>query len=196
MVGAPHNVCDPHIHVVGDHTQVVSRLPVGAQQDEVFNLLVLHLDRAENLVLKTCFAGLGNPEAEHERNPLCQPLLTFRPGEVAAGPVVFPGAAGGSGAFGLKNFCSAEAGIGVAAAFKVSCQGAVAVQAFRLMEWSLIPVKPQPLQAFQNGCDQLRFGAVGVGILNPQDQDAFLLPREQPVVERRASPSDVEIAGG
>src|SRR5512146_530497 len=95
---------------------------------------MLYLDAAEDVVFKSCFAAFGNAEAEDVRRLIGQALLPFRVGELAAGSVVFPGAAGGCGAFGLQLFRGAEAGIGVAPALEVRGQNAVAVQAVRLME--------------------------------------------------------------
>ena len=61
------------------------------------------------------------------------------------------------------------------------------------MNRPLIPVEAEPGEALENGGDQLRLRAVNVGVLNAQDEDAAMAPREQPVVERRARATDVEV---
>ncbi len=190
-------MCDPHVHVVSHNAQVIGGLPVGAQQYKVLDLLVLNRDPPENLVFKISIAGFGNAEADHVRNAFGQAFLPFRLGKIPAGPVVFPGpASGGERALGLQLFRGAEAGVGVPRAFKLRRHRAIAVQPVGLVKWPFVPVESQPLHALQDRRRQFRPGAVGIGVLNPQNKDAVHASREQPVVESGACSTDVQVAGG
>ena len=63
MVGAPHDVRHAHLEIVGDHTEMISGMAVGAQENEVFDVAVFDFDVAEDLVVEACFARLGDAEA-------------------------------------------------------------------------------------------------------------------------------------
>src|SRR5690606_37339626 len=60
----------------------------------------------------------------------------------------------------------------------------------------LVPVEAQPAQAVENGCEGLLGGALGVGVLNAEDEGAAVVAGKEPVEERRASPTHVQVAGG
>ncbi len=74
--------------------------------------------------------------------------------------------------------------------------GAVEVPPVGLVDRALVPVDAQPLEGLENGADQLRPAALLVGVLDAQDQRARLVAGEEPVEQRRAGPTHVQVARG
>ena len=70
MIGAADDVGDAHVHIVGDHAQVIGGAAVGAQQHEVFQLSVGELHAAEDGVVESGAAGFGDGKA-HGRGFSC-----------------------------------------------------------------------------------------------------------------------------
>src|SRR6266851_1067733 len=64
VIRAADDVGNPHIHVVGDHAQVVSWTAVGTQQNEVFEFTVGELHAAEDGVVEKRAAGFGYGKAD------------------------------------------------------------------------------------------------------------------------------------
>src|SRR5262249_582967 len=58
-----------------------------------------------------------------------------------------------------------------------------------------IPVEAEPSHPFENALDHFVRRALGVGVLDAQDEDAAVTPREEPVEERRSRAADVKITG-
>ena len=52
MIGAADDVADAHVHIVGDHAQVIGGTAVGAQQDKVFQFGIGKLHAAEDGVIE------------------------------------------------------------------------------------------------------------------------------------------------
>ena len=77
-------------------------------------------------------------------------------------------------------------------------------QALRLDIWgvrttlarALIPADVHPAEAVVDRVDRARNEAVLVGVLDPEDERALVLAREEIVVERRPHAPDMERAGG
>ena len=61
---------------------------------------------------------------------------------------------------------------------------------------SFVPVEPEPSQALENAGDHLVGRALGIGVLDAQDEHAAVAAHEQPVEQRRAGTAHMEIAGG
>ncbi len=61
---------------------------------------------------------------------------------------------------------------------------------------ALVPGQAQPEQRLLQGLGVLLGGARAVGVLDPQDVGAAVVPREEPVEERAAGAADVEMPGG
>src|SRR5262249_25935031 len=58
----------------------------------------------------------------------------------------------------------------------------------------LIPVEAEPAKVLENRLLRFARGALGVGVLDAQDEGSALAARQQPVEERRARVADVEPA--
>src|SRR3546814_19890584 len=56
----------------------------------------------------------------------------------------------------------------------------------------LVAAQAQPFQPVEYGGDRLFRGAGPVGILDPQQEPAAMMAREQPVEKRGARPADVD----
>ncbi len=62
------------------------------------------------------------------------------------------------------------------------------------MNRSFVPVEAQPTQTIEDAFHQFGAIALGIGILDSQDERAALVSRKQPVEKGRARAADVEIA--
>src|SRR6185295_7067409 len=71
----------------------------------------------------------------------------------------------------------------------------VARRAGELEHRLVVPVEAEPLQAVDDGLDRFLGGALAVGVLDAQAEDAAVMPGIQPVEQGRAGASDVEEAG-
>src|SRR3546814_19708540 len=60
----------------------------------------------------------------------------------------------------------------------------------------LVAAQAQPFQPVEYGGDRLFRGAGPVGILDPQQEPAAMMAREQPVEKRGARPADVKKTNG
>ena len=59
----------------------------------------------------------------------------------------------------------------------------------------LVPVQPQPLEAFEDRARALVGAARLVGVLDAQQELAAMLPSKEPVEERGARAAHVQVAG-
>ena len=73
-------------------------------------------------------------------------------------------------------------------------RGPVAIQAGRLALLA-VPVETEPCQVGADRIDIVFAAALRVGVIDPQDETAAILPREHPVVERGADIADMQQAG-
>ena len=61
---------------------------------------------------------------------------------------------------------------------------------------AFVPIQPEPFQTVVNDLHGIDGVAGLVGVLDAQDKLAAVVPREQPVEQRRPRPADVQKAGG
>ena len=57
VIVAAHDVRDRHVDVVGDHRQVIGRVPVGSERDEILDVRVVERDVAVHEIVERRFAG-------------------------------------------------------------------------------------------------------------------------------------------
>ena len=67
MILPANNVGDFHFDVVADDRQIIQRMPVGTQQNKVFDFVVIAFLRAVNRVFKTRFADFANFQTNRKR---------------------------------------------------------------------------------------------------------------------------------
>ncbi len=63
--------------------------------------------------------------------------------------------------------------------------------AFHLAVGAFVPVQPQPFHGFDDFLDGFLRGAGEIRVLDAEDEPAAVVPREQPVEQRRAHAADV-----
>src|SRR5262249_29229214 len=61
---------------------------------------------------------------------------------------------------------------------------------------AFVPIQAQPFQVFKELRLVAGFAALNVGVFDPENESAALLPREQPIEQRRAHVADVQLARG
>ena len=71
----------------------------------------------------------------------------------------------------------------------------VGVEAVGLVDGLLVPVEPEPLERVEDVVDQLGPVALGVGVLDAQEERAAGVAGEQPVEQGGAGAADVQVAG-
>ena len=77
VIGAAHHMGNAHVEIVGYNAEVVSGMTIRAEQNKVFNFLVLELKVAEDLVVKAGAACGRNSKPERPGMPCAAPLLAF-----------------------------------------------------------------------------------------------------------------------
>ena len=110
----------------------------------------------------------------------------------------------GLGALGVELFFRAEARVHHATFLQALKRGGVRVEALRLEVGAglpanlgaFVPVKAKPLHGVEDDLRVLFRGALGVGVLDAQDERAARSAGERPVVDGRAGAADVQLARG
>ena len=52
VIVAANHLRDPHVHVIGDHRQVIRRIRIRSQDHEIFDIRVVEIDRAVDEIEK------------------------------------------------------------------------------------------------------------------------------------------------
>ena len=149
---------------------------------------------------------LGHAEADDRALARLDAAPRLLGREDAAGAGVARRTAGGEhrAAIGLELLRRAEAVVGVAAGEQL-----VGVRTYRGAAARtggtgppraadvrpLVPVEAEPAQILEDALLGLLGRALGVGVLDAEDERAVVAAREQPVEERRARVADVQLAG-
>ena len=72
----------------------------------------------------------------------------------------------------------------------------IQIETLRLVVRAFVPVKPKPRHRFEDAARHVFARALDVGIFDAKDESAIVLPRKQPVDERRPGTPDVQVPGG
>ncbi len=192
VVPADH-MRDAHQRVVHDDGKIIGRVAVRPENDQIIQHRVVEDHRALDEVVHYRLAFL--------RGFKSQGRLTGRFGGQAktAAPAVIPRRQ----ALGLrllpsgfKILSSAHAPVRPALLEQPKRMAGVQRHPLGLAIRPFVPIEAHPLQAFEDGLDGLVGRTALVGILDAEDEPSVLLPGEEPVEQRGANPSDMEIAGG
>ena len=194
MVITANDMGDRHVDVVDHHREHVGGGPIGAKEDHVVELGCRHpnlaLDEIANdrLALERCFEAQHGIDAQR----------CFRRIAVAPATIVEHRPAGGLGlrTHGLELVRRAPAAIGLSFGEKPLGGGAMPIQSRRLVDGLRIGNEPQPIQTFENRSDGTFGRAPAIGIFDPQQELATVVPSEQPVEECGARSTDMQIACG
>ncbi len=191
MIVAPDDVRDGHGHVVDDHAEVVGGRSVGADEDPVVELPVLERDGPVDEIVHHGRALVRDAQAQRAGG---EAAVT-----TAAGVAERLLARLGRLALGVQRLGRAVAVVRAAALQQALRMRAIDVEALGLpvarRRRPLVPVEPEPPQGVDDEVDVLVGRARLVGVLDPQDEHATVMPREQPVEQRRPRPADVQMPG-
>ena len=190
VVVAADDVRDAHVMIVDHHREHIGRGAVRAQQDEVVELGIGDLDLPLDEVVDHRLAGLGGLDPHDER------LARL----VGARLAIAPFAVDPEGAsFGLRRLAprrqlilSQITAIGRPARNQFVRDFGVALLELRLKIRLAVAFDPEPRQPVEDRVDRRLGRALGVGVLDPQQILAAMMPREQPVEQGRPRPADVE----
>ena len=191
VVVAPDDVSDLHRHVVHDHAEVVGRRAVGTHEDPVVELAVLEGNGAVDQVVDDGRPRVGN----------AQPQRARRQAAVAAAARVAERllACLGRLALLLEHLGRAVAVVRPAGVEEASRVVAVEVEALGLpvagRRRALVPIELEPPERVDDEADVLVGRARPVGVLDPEDEDAAVTARVEPVEQRRARAADVQVPG-
>jgi len=197
VVVAAKDMSDPHVRIVNADREVIERVAVGADEDEVVEGLGGELDAAADEIVDD--DGLGRHlQAHHE-------LLA---GMRAAVALVGRDRATGAGvtvraplrlrllAVEVELLGSLEGAVRFPLGNQPVGGGPVEVVALRLMVRALVVLEPEPLESREDLPGELLARPFDVGVFDPEDVGALLPAREEEVVQRRARASDVQKARG
>ena len=206
VVVAADDVGHLHVDVVADHGEVVGGAAVAAHDDHVVLQGRVEVDVAVDGVVHGDHAAvLGHLEAPDiglaSRHALLALLATHAAAGVGVGgqAVVLDGLAAH-----LVLLGRAKAGVGAAVGVELGQCLAVGVEALGLQVGAvraahlgaLVPVKAQPAHGADDEVDVFLGGALGVGVLDAQDELAAGGAGIGPVVDGSAGAADVELARG
>ena len=205
VILAADHMRDLHQRIVHDHGEVVRRRAVGANDHRIADHLGLKTDLAADGVGEDDLASLGHAKAD--RRPLARRnaragLLAWY-GAARAGIERRPPGLDRLPPLRLELRSRAEAvvrRVGVQQLFRVRLVEVqplgLAVRTERAAEIGpLIPVETEPAQIAEDRRLRLAGRALGIGVLDAQNERAALPAREEPVEERRARVAHVQLAG-
>ena len=198
---------NPHVDIVHHHAQLIRWQARRPQQHKVLNLRILHFPRAKHGVLEFGNPRPRNLKTNRPRNPLRFFCGSLRLAQIAA--------IARNHLFRFRRFIVALAllllvrrvgspvsqGLAVTRISRPARQnllpsGAIHFQPLRLKIRSLVPFNSKPLQPFQDAIHKLRPIAFHVGIFDPQQKCATLMPCEKPIEKSGARAANVQISRG
>src|SRR5690606_2452140 len=187
---------DPVVDVVGGRGQVVGRGPVGAQDDEVVDVLGLEADPTPHQIVEDHRAVLGDGETDGALGPLLVGSADVMPGVLALGLSLLPQC------FQLLGGSVVE--VGGARLDQGTGHLAVAIESVGLAVGAmrptdaraLVPVEPEPEDRVEDLVLVLLGGPLQVGVVDPDDEDTAVMTGVEPVEQSGPGGPDVEDTGG
>ena len=191
MIVAADDVGDAHVMIVDHHREHVGRGAVRAQQDEIVELGILHRHPALDEIVDDRLAIARRFQANDER--LVGLFVADVPPRAfdAEGPPLGLRLLALRGQFLLRHV----AAIGVPALEHLVGDLGMARPELRLIIFVAVPIEPEPAQAVEDHVDRLVGRPRLVGILDPEQRFAAVVPREQPGEQARPRIADVQQAG-
>ena len=189
---------DAHVHIVGDHAQVIGRNAIGAQQHEVFQFRIGKLHPAKDGIVESRTAGFGHGETYRCGLSGGAAPRAFLARNLPASAFIARRAAlcGRSRAALLQFRLGAEAIVGMSGSQQLRGALAIHFHTLGLVVGTLIPIEAEPAHALQDAVNHLRGRALEIGVLNAQDERAAMMAGEQPVEQRGARAAHVQVSGG
>ena len=180
VVLAAHDVRDVRVEVVDGDGEVVEHAAVGARDDGIVEVHV-----GEGRVATDQVVDDGRPLVGHAQAHRAG--LLRRAAKAALGAVL--------GLVGVDLGLRRARAVGVALVEQLFEDLLVALGARHLADRSLVVVERKPAQRVEDLLDVRGGRALAVGIFDAQHERPAVVPREQPVVQRRACAADVQCAG-
>ena len=208
VVVAADDVCDPHVRVVAYDSEVVGGRAVGAHDDHVVHYVGGEGDVPVHGVVELDGAVVKRHlQAPNMRFTCVDAALRLGGVDVAARAVVSRVAAFlrfRLRALLVEQLLRAEAGVNRPAVLQALERGLVGVEALGLEVrarvaadlGTLVPVEVEPLHGVQDDLDVLFGRALGVGVLDAQDEGAAHRAGECPVIDCGARAADVQAPSG
>ena len=191
MIVAANHVGHAHVVVIDHHGQVIGRRTVGAQQDQVVQILVLEPDVPLHLVGHHRVAGLRTLQA-HDKGA----VRGVVGGDVAPGRTDHPALGPRRLALGVQLLRRHVVAIGFAAGQELVHGGAMQVGPGGLEHRRLVGLKAQPLQALEDDAHGGLGGALAIGVLDAQKELSAGASGVKPVEKRRAGRANMHRASG
>ena len=197
VIVSAHHERDRHRDVVADDGHVVDRRTVCTEDDEVLDVLVGKGDGPVDSVVPARTA-LGDTKAHGEGHALGKAALDLVGREVIASPIVAERLLRRlSGRAPLRELLlRAEAPVRGTALEQAHSVLTMALEIRRLVHHRLVPGEAEPLQPLEN-CPGARVGGARlVRVLHAQQELSADLASVQPIEQRGARPTDMQVAGG
>jgi hypothetical protein len=180
VILAADDVRDASVEVVDRDREVVEDAAVGARDDGVVEVDVRERRVAADEVVDDGLAVVGHAQAD-------RPGLHALAAEAALRAML-----------GLERVdlgLRRRRAVGVPLVEQPLQHLLVAIGARDLADRALVVVELQPAQRVEDLLDVLGSRALAVGIFDAQHERPAVMPREQPVVQRRAGTADVQRTG-
>jgi len=183
---APNDVGDAHGRIVDGVGNEEHRQAAAADDDEVLEVGVLERHLAADQVVERCGSLVGGAKADDDAGAGLDVTV--------AAEAVVTGWAAGLLVAGLDRVLGAVAAVGRAVGEELLGCGDVVGQAIALVDGFAVEVDAEPVEGGEDRLDQLGLAALGVGVLDPQEHLPAHVAGEEPVEQRRAGTSDVEVS--
>ena len=194
-----------HVDVVGHDGEVVGRVTVGAQDDEVLDVGVVEGNRPAHAVVEARLAG-WHLEPDRARRARGFERRRFIGRAREAGAVVHPAAASGLGRLPLllNRLGRAVAIVGASLRYQAIRHRAIAIEPLGLKVrrvrsadvGSFVPIEPEPAQPVEDAGHHFPRGPAGIRVFDAQHERPAMTPGVEPIEERRAGAADVEVSRG
>src|SRR5258705_50722 len=182
-------------------------MSIRPDDDEIFDLGAFEHDGPVHEILEG-HGSFGYLESHGTRHTVAlagRDLLACQP---AAGAIVAPRRSGIAGvtcgvASGFQLFGRAIAVVRVAFGHEPPGHLPMTVESLGLKvramwpanERSFVPIETEPSQTVENALQHFRRGALGIRILDSENEDTTVTTRKQPVEQRGTGAADVQVAG-
>ena len=212
VIFAAQHVRDVHLGIVDGVAEEERRAAVGAPQDEIADVIRGEALRSVHHVVELDHATVGHAKARGRRDALRALAHPRLGGQLAAGARITRRPAGGelrlAGQIELQR--RAVAGIGEPTRIQRGRMARVDRSTARLVvlltrgggplfhgrRWSRIPFEPHPAQIVHQRRGVELLAALGVRILDAQDEATAVVACEQPAEQRGTRVAEVQLAGG
>ena len=203
VTDTPNHVCDLHVDVVRHHAEVVGNPPVSAPKHEVVDIIGRKRDRPKYLIYELDLIDVvGNREANHVLRARRHPGSAFFGRKTPTSASVAPGDPVPTRLV-VALFLCAKAWIRMPGGDQLLDRSIVQVAPTALTVrpvrpinvQPLVPIEAQPAHVVQNALLAALDVARGVRVLDPENEDAVVVAREQPIERRGSDISEVQAAG-